>query len=62
MVAVERLDVHVRLAAAAEPEAEDDVVLARGVVGDDARLHVGQPGAGALGQIALQAAAAQRAE
>ena len=62
MLAVERLDVHVGLAAAAQAQTEDDVVVARGVVGDDARAEVGEKGPRALGEIALQAAAAERAE
>ena len=61
-LAVERLDEHVGLAAAAQAEAEDDVVLTGGVISDHARPEVGEPLLRTFGEIALQASAADGAE
>src|SRR6266540_113857 len=57
---VERLHDDLDIAAASEAEAEDDVVETGTVVGDDARAEVIAPRLRTLGEVALEASAADR--
>src|SRR5438034_3747011 len=50
------------ISSASETEAEDDVVEARAVVSDDVLAEIIAPGFRALGEIALETSAADRAD
>ena len=61
MRGIERLDEQIEHAAASQSEAEDQIVAARRIVGDEPRRHVREPHRHALGDVALQTPAADRA-